>query len=234
MSNKKIIFSVILLCFLSFLYPAYKLNPDYRQINYKYINKTTRNEHIVTKRYEWTLNTGFLQYSSIIFIDKYGDAIFEGLTFLNYPKESDILSNKNINCLLLADNQLTASETFQIIKIPLMNKDGTNVALWKIKCKFKNLQFQESKVAIVDTNDFKGDQNDNIFKNLSTLIPKNNIKFQTTTIFNAKNKKYQSVANCVHLVRGLKSIKMKRLLNWLELQLMEKINIYMFFYVAQA
>jgi hypothetical protein len=173
---------------------------------------------VVTQKNEWTLNTGIIQYSSIIFIDENGDAIFEGLTFLNYPKESDILRNKNINCLLLADNQLTASETLQIIKIPLMNKDGTNVAIWKIKCKFTNLQFEESKVAIVDTNDFRGGENDSIFRNPLAVIPKNYIKFQTPTIYNAKNKKYQSVANCVHLVRGLKSIKMNRLLNWLELQ----------------
>jgi hypothetical protein len=219
MSKKKYLFSVIILGFLSFYYLAYKLKPDYWQINYK--NKTTVNEYIVTKRYEWTLNTGILQYSSIINVEKNEGIIVEVLTFLNYPKENDILRNKNIKCLLLDVNQLTASEKFQIMKIPLMNTDGTNVALWKIKCKFPfshYVNYEESKVSIVDTNEFTGDQNDNIFKNLSAVIPKNLIKYQKPTTFYSVKSKNPAVANCVHLVRGLDTNKIKRIKNWLEIQ----------------
>ena len=82
-------------------------------------------EPIITSRHEWTLNVDFLQYSSIIFIEKNQNIILEVLALLNYENESEIYENKkNISCLLLAgNNELRRSgELFEIIKIPLMYK----------------------------------------------------------------------------------------------------------------
>ena len=182
-------------------------------------------EPIITSRHEWTLNVDFLQYSSIIFIEKNQNIILEVLALLNYENESEIYENKkNISCLLLAgNNELRRSgELFEIIKIPLMYKK-TNysvIDLWKFKCKIINNSkiYDSYKVAIINQFSFE-------------TVPKSLIKYQQATIYTDKIEKKAAIANCVHLVRDLEGNRFKNLLNWLELQFkieMKQITLYFF------
>ena len=206
-----------------------KFNSNTKKSNYR-LNLSEKLKPIIISRHEWTLNTDILQYSSIIFVDKNQDFIIEVLSLLNYENEEDIYRN-NISCCLLNinRNEVKTIEPFEIIKISLMNKDGTNVALWKFKCKISNnsnvnnIYYSDYKIALINTDHFSNEN--------STKIPKYLIKYQQPTIYSENIEKKQGIANCVHLVRGLKSNRLDRLLNWLQLQFqtgMKQITFYFF------
>jgi hypothetical protein len=192
-------------------------------------------------RYEWTLNTDVLQYSSIIIFNS-NDVIVEGLIFLNNKNEFQRTKTSTKCIVLRNENELIASVAFKIIKIPLMNKSGDkdSIGLWKVKCKFDKFDKRNDddyKVAIVNSNHFKNDKYKNIFSNPSADLPDNLIKYQNPTFYYSNQRKKPAIANCVHLVRDLNSNRLTRVLNWLEIQFsisIKQIKFYIFEPNAEA